>query len=154
MALLNGTLLPSLVLTLSHTFFISPLTACRWAGWCSLWSKRQSPPLTGLLLLPSTSCPKQHSFCFILKLQLVLTPSASSSPLSALFLTVVFISHPTVVNPKGNKPWIFTGRTDARAEVPIMWPPDSKSWLTGKDSKAGKDWRQEEKGAAGNDMVR
>ena len=86
MALLNGTLLPSLVLTLSHKFFISPLTACKWAGWCSLWSKRQSPPLIGLLFLPSTSCPKQHSFCFILKLQLVLTPSASSSPLSALFL--------------------------------------------------------------------
>ena len=42
------------------------------------------------------------------------------------------------VNPKGNQPWIFSGRTDAEAEVPIFWPPDSKSWLTGKDPYAGK----------------
>ena len=46
------------------------------------------------------------------------------------------------VNPKGNQPWIFIGRTDA--EVPILWPPDSKSWLIGKDPDAGKDWGQEE----------
>ena len=45
------------------------------------------------------------------------------------------------VNPKGNQPWIFTGR--AGAEAPILWPPDAKSWLTGKDPDAGKDWRQE-----------
>ena len=48
------------------------------------------------------------------------------------------------VNPKGNQPWIFIGRTDA--EAPILWPPDAKSWLIGKDSDAGKDWRQKEKG--------
>ena len=46
------------------------------------------------------------------------------------------------VNPKGNQPWIFTGRTEAEAEVPILWPPDVKNWLTGKDPDAGKDWRQ------------
>ena len=51
------------------------------------------------------------------------------------------------VNPKGNKPWIFTGRTDAEAEAPKRWPPDVKSQFTGKDPDAGKDWRQEEKGA-------
>ena len=45
------------------------------------------------------------------------------------------------VNPKGNQPWIFTGRTDVEAEAPIVWPPDVKSWLTGKDPAAGKDWR-------------
>ena len=44
------------------------------------------------------------------------------------------------VNPKGNQPWIFTGRTDAEAEAPTLWPPDGKSWLTGKDPDAGKDW--------------
>ena len=49
-----------------------------------------------------------------------------------------------LVNPKGNQPWIFTGRTDA--EAPILWPPDAKSWLIGKDSDAGKDWRQERRG--------
>ena len=47
------------------------------------------------------------------------------------------------VNPKGNQPWIFTGRTDAEAEAPITRPPDAKSWLTGKDLDAGQDWRQE-----------
>ena len=49
------------------------------------------------------------------------------------------------VNPKGNQPWIFIGRTDVKAEAPILWSPDSKSWLTGKDPDAGKDGRQEEK---------
>ena len=44
------------------------------------------------------------------------------------------------VRPKGNHPWIFTGRTDAEAETPILWPPDAKGWLTGKDPDAGKDW--------------
>ena len=50
------------------------------------------------------------------------------------------------VNPKGNQSWIFIGRTDAEAETPILWPPDAKSWLIGKDPDAGKDWGQEEKG--------
>ena len=50
------------------------------------------------------------------------------------------------LNPKGNHSWIFTGRTDAEAETPILWPPDVKNSLTGKDPDAGKDWRQEEKG--------
>ena len=50
------------------------------------------------------------------------------------------------VNPKGNQPWIFIGSTDAEAETPILWPPDAKNWLIGKDSSARKDWGQEEKG--------
>ena len=49
------------------------------------------------------------------------------------------------VHPKGNQSWIFLGRTDAEAETPILWPADTKNWLTGKDPDAGKDWRQEEK---------
>ena len=49
------------------------------------------------------------------------------------------------VNPKGNKPWIFIGRTDAEVEGPILWPPDEKSQLIRKDPDAGKDWRQEER---------
>ena len=44
------------------------------------------------------------------------------------------------VNPKGNQSWIFIGRTDAEAEAPVLWPPDAKSWLIGKDIDAGKDW--------------
>ena len=52
-----------------------------------------------------------------------------------------------------NQPWIFIGRTDAEAEAPILWPPDAESWLIGKDPGAGKDWRQEEKGATEDEMV-
>ena len=58
------------------------------------------------------------------------------------------------VSPKGNHSWIFIGRTDAEAETPILWPLDSKSQLIGKDTKTGKEWRQKEKGAAEDEMVR
>ena len=57
------------------------------------------------------------------------------------------------VNPKGNWSWIFTVRTDAEAETSILWPPDAKNWLIGKDPDAGKDWRQEEKGSIEDEMV-
>ena len=57
------------------------------------------------------------------------------------------------VNPKGNQPWIFIRRTDAEAESPIFWPLDAKSWLIRKDSDAGKDWRQEEKGTTEDKIV-
>ena len=50
------------------------------------------------------------------------------------------------VHSKGNQSWIFITRTDAEAEAPILWPPDAKNWLIGKDPGAGKDWKQEEKG--------
>ena len=57
------------------------------------------------------------------------------------------------VHPKGNRSWILIGRTDAEAETPILWPPDVKNWFIGKDPDAGKDWRQEEKGTAENEML-
>ena len=57
------------------------------------------------------------------------------------------------VNPKGNQTWIFIGRMDAEAEAPIIWPPDAKSQLIGKDPDAGKDWKQEGKGTTENKMV-
>ena len=57
------------------------------------------------------------------------------------------------VNPKGNQSWVFTGRPDAEAEAPILWPPDVKSQLTGKDPNAGKDWGQEKR-AAEDEIVR
>ena len=56
-----------------------------------------------------------------------------------------------LVHPKGNQSWIFIGRTDAEAETPILWPSDVKSWLTGKDSDAEKDLRQEKKGTTEDD---
>ena len=57
------------------------------------------------------------------------------------------------VHPKGNQSWIFIGRTDVEAETAILWPPDVKNWLTGKDSGAGKDWRWEKKGTTEDEMV-
>ena len=57
------------------------------------------------------------------------------------------------VRPKGDQSWVFIGRTDAEAETPILWPPDTKSWLIGKDPDAGKDWGQEEKGTTEDEMA-
>ena len=58
-----------------------------------------------------------------------------------------------LAHPKGNQSRIFIGRTDAEAEAPILWSPDAKNWLIGKDLDAGKDWRQKEKGATEDEMV-
>ena len=58
------------------------------------------------------------------------------------------------VHPKGNQPWIFIEQTDTDAEAPILWPPDAKSQLIGKDPDAGKHWGQEEKRVAENGTVR
>ena len=57
------------------------------------------------------------------------------------------------VNPKGNQSWIFIRRTDAEAEAPILWPPDARNWLIGKDPDAGRDWGQEEKGTTEDEMA-
>ena len=57
------------------------------------------------------------------------------------------------VRPKGDQSWVFIGRTDAEAETPILWPPDAKSWLIGKDPDAGRDWGQEEEGMTEDEMV-
>ena len=56
------------------------------------------------------------------------------------------------VHPKGAQSWIFFGRIEAEAETPILWPPDVKNWLTGKDPDAGKDWRRKEKGSTEDEM--
>ena len=57
------------------------------------------------------------------------------------------------VHPKGDQSWVFIGRTDAEAETPILWPPDAKSWLIGKDPDTGRDWGQEEKGTTEDEMA-
>ena len=57
------------------------------------------------------------------------------------------------VHPKGDQSWVFIGRTDTKAETPILWPPDAKSWLIWKDPDAGRDWEQEEKGMTEDEMV-
>ena len=57
------------------------------------------------------------------------------------------------VHSKGDQPWVFLGRTDAKAETLILWPPHSKSWLIGKDSDAGRDWGQDDKGTTEDEMA-
>ena len=57
------------------------------------------------------------------------------------------------VNSKGNQSWIFIGKTDAEAETPILWAPDVKNWIIGKDSDAGRDWRQDENRMTEDEMV-
>ena len=57
------------------------------------------------------------------------------------------------VHSKGDQPWVFYGRNDAKAETPVLWPPHAKSWLTGKDSDAGRDWGPEEKGTTEDEMA-
>ena len=57
------------------------------------------------------------------------------------------------VHSKGDQPWVFIGRNDAKTEIPILWPPHAKSWLIGKDSDAGSDWGQEEKGTTEDEMA-
>ena len=84
------------------------------------------------------------------------------APKNWCFLTVVLekpLESPLIrkeIKPdhlKGNQHWIHNGRTDAEAEAPVLWPPDSKSWLIRKDPDAGKDWRQEEKRMTEDEMV-
>ena len=57
------------------------------------------------------------------------------------------------VHSKGDQPWVFTGRTDAEAETPVLWPPHAKSVLIGKDTDSGKNWGQEEKGTTEDEMA-
>ena len=57
------------------------------------------------------------------------------------------------VHPKGDKSWVFIGRTDVEAETPVLWPPHAKTWLIRKDPDAGRDWGQEEKGTTEDEMV-
>ena len=57
------------------------------------------------------------------------------------------------VHPKGDQSWVFIGRTDAKAETPILWPPHANNWLIGKDSDAGRDWGQEEKGTTEDEIA-
>ena len=72
---------------------------------------------------------------------------------TSLFILFMEFSRQESVHPKGNQPWIFIGRTDAEAEAPILWPPEVKSRLIGRDPDVGKDWGQEEKEVTEDEMV-
>ena len=93
---------------------------------------------------------------------MLLTSEESWAPKNWCFWTVVLektlespLDYTEIqpVHPKGNQSWVFIGRTDVEAETPILWPPDVKSWLTGKDPDAGKDRGQEEKGTTEDEMA-
>ena len=66
---------------------------------------------------------------------------------------IVFYDWVIPVHSKGDQSWVFFGRNDAKAETPVLWPPHAKSWLIGKDSDAGRDWGQEEKGTTEDEMA-
>ena len=96
------------------------------------------------------------------KIDVLLNCEESWTPKNLCFWTVVLkktLESPLdckeiqPVHSKGDQPWVFFGRNDAKAETPVLWPPRVKSWLTGKDSDAGCDWRQEEKGMAEDEMA-
>ena len=88
----------------------------------------------------------------------ILTSSDAISSLSTSTCVFITLESPLdckeiqPVHPKGDRSWVFIGRTDVEAETPILWPPDAKSWLIGKDPDAGKDWGQEEKGTTEDEM--
>ena len=151
-----------------------------WALWASLAgmgldSKREFPPptiLQGLLLCPwkwgisSQLLQRLLSYWGFFDLGRGVSLLDRSSAVQLLknwcFWTVVLektlessldCKEIQPVHPKGNQSWIFTGRTDVKAETPILWPPDVKNWLIWKDPDAGKDWRWEEKGMTEDEMV-
>ena len=97
------------------------------------------------LLFSNSFFKKTFYFVVAFIFQTVVLEKTLESPLASKEIKIV--------NPTGNQAWIFIGRTDADAEAQKLWPPDSKSWLIGKDPDAGKDWRQEEKGMTENEMV-
>ena len=104
---------------------------------------------------------QSYSFCGNCVLMLDLDHQEGWTPRNWCFQTVALektLGSPLdskikSVNPKGNQPWIFSGRTDAEAEAPILWSPDAKSQFIGKDPDAGKDWGQEEKRVAEDEIV-
>ena len=93
-------------------------------------------------------CELDHKECWATKnwcFWTVVLEKTLESPLDCKEIKTVY--------PKGNQSWIFIGRTDAEVEAPVLWPPDAKAWLIGKDPYAGEDWRQEEKGTTEDEMV-
>ena len=118
------------------------------------------PLVLGLSVLPLSS--QTYGFCSSHVWMWELDYKESWAPKNWCFWTVVLEKTPESpldskeiqpVHPKGNQSWIFIGGTDAEAETLILWPPDVKNWIIGKDPDAGKDWRQEEKGMTEDEML-
>ena len=109
---------------------------CRW--WLQPWNQKTLAPWKKRYDQPRQHVKKKLCFWTVV-LEKTLESSLDCKEI-----------HP--VHPKGDQSWIFTG-TDAEAETPILWPPDVKNWLIGKDPDAGKDWGREEKGTTEDEMV-
>ena len=116
---------------------VAKIPCSQWGGpGFDLWSGNQIPYVASKSLHATTKDPS----CFLTAvLEKTLESSLDGKEVKP-------------VNPEGNQPWIFIGRTDAKA--PTLWPPDVKSWLIEKDPDTGKDWGQEEKGVAEDEMAR
>ena len=122
------------------------------------WGKKAMTNLDSVLksrniTLPTKECiVKAMDFPVIMVQMWELDHKEGGAPKNWRFQIVVTLKSPLdsketkPVHPKWNQPWIFIGRTNAEAETPVLWPPDAKSWLTGKGPDAEKDWGQEEKG--------
>ena len=93
------------------------------------------------------------SKCFDFLLQLLLPSYFWTVVLETTLENTLGSKEIKPVHPKGNQSWLFIGRTDAEAEVPILWPPDVKNWLLRKDSDAGKEWTKENKGTKEDQMI-
>ena len=146
---------------------------CRW--WLQPWNKKMLTPWKKNYNQPRQHIKKQRHY-FVHKAlssqghgfssghiwMWQLDSKESWAPKNWCFWTVVLektLERPLdcmeihLVHPKGDESWVFVGRTDVEAETPILWPPDAKRWLIGKDPDAGKDWGQEEKGTTEDEMV-
>ena len=122
--------------------------------WLSDFTSLQVPHITGAI--------RYLPFCIWLILPSIMTTkyihdirNASEFPSILRLNNIPSMDRMEVkpVDPKGNQSWVFIGRTDAEAETPILWTPDVKNWLLGKDTDAGKDWRQKKKGTTEDNMV-
>ena len=141
---------------------------CRW--WLQQWNEKMLAPWRKSYDQPRQRhyfaekgpSSQSYGFCSSHVKTWVLNHKDSWAPKNWCFWTVVLektfespldCKEIKPVSPKGNQPWIFIGRTDVEAETPILWLPDVKNWLTGKDSDARNNWRREEKGTTEDEMV-
>ena len=148
--------------------FFHDENSCRYSHEFALWKKTYDPPRHHIKKQRhyfANKGPYSQSYCFSSSHVWIweLYDKESWAPKNRCFWIVVLkktLESPLdckeikPVNPKGDQPWIFIGRTGAEAEAPKLWPPDAKHWLIGKDLDAGKDWRQKEKWVAVDEMVR
>ena len=148
--------------------FFHDVNSCRYSHEFAPWKKTYDPPRHHIKKQRhyfANKGPYSQSYCFSSSHVWMweLYDKESWAPKNSCFWTVVLkktLESPLdckeikPVNPKGDQPWIFIGRTGAEAEAPKLWPSDVKHWLLGKDLDAGKDWRQKEKWVAVDEMVR